>query len=841
MVHWFLGFIISLVCAAQIWAADSIELGESGALSVDMAIPTIATDDQASVDPLYWLTQEYSPEIYNDSLKPNPSIYWYKLDLHTQWPSSQTKNRIIVLENNILRHASFYLFKGNKLISSKILGLSDENTAIDDHMGLNFKGSYFEVSLQGQSEYTLLIRKQNDGPGLLPLTVFSQQEFEDYLNVRNLFWGGVMAILVAMALYNLIVYSLHPGKAYLWYLAFHTTCFFYFSGLNAYGYLIWPYWFQSWLAQNIMPLNFLLVFLILQFANHFLEAKTYARWHKKYVTPLSIISIIGAFISLFIKEYTMIPIFSLVQLVGTIFGITMGWVAYKNGLKAAKFFLLSWVFTLTGGAVGMGTAVGEIPANFFTLHGFLFGTMFELFLFSVALAYRIKDIEDHYLSRSYFYPDTNIVNFSYLKNKLPDYLKTIRKKHENIAIFIVNLEGYRELVSLYGPDALIKNYRFQTDLISEYIRRQDWAIAMPLPTGEKVYMAALPGEQVFLMMDMGENRKTDVIDKVISDLIQQSEIIQTTIQGKVKIQFCAGISFLEKDHSIPTAFRQAQVALLNSIESKKAFMFYDEEQDQEISNRTELVMDLHQAIKRGEIKLFIQPQYELNKNTISGGEILLRWTHTKKGPIGPATFIPLAEQSGLIFSITKYVIEESCKWLKQLKEEYPKFYNDFQLSINISALDIAEPQLLPFLQSTLFYYGIENKRIMLEVTESAVLNNSDLFISTIQKLRTLGFAISIDDFGTGYSSMQYLQTMKADEIKIDMTFVRGIHHDRINQNITRAIVQLAKATNSKTVAEGIESEMEAHTLRQLGCNDGQGFYWHRPLPISQFSAQFLSK
>ena len=840
MVRLYVLTILSILWTAQSWAVTSIVLDDTSPTPIQIDIPTAITDKYTTEDPTFWLKEDYSDKHYSDSLKPNPSVYWYKLNLQTTWPQDESRNRILILESHILRHASFHLFEGETLIKSKSLGLNDHNTEIDDHMGLNFKGSFIELPLNGEAQYTLLIRKQNDGPGLLPLTLLTPEDFENDIYVRNLFWGGVMAILIVMALYNLIVYSLHPSKAYLWYLAFHSTCFVYFSALNAYGYLIWPYWLQSWLAQNIMSLNFLVVFLILQFARHFLEIKTYAQWHHKYVNPLSFIALAGVFISLFVKEYTMIPIFSVIQLVGTVFGISMGWVAYKNGLKAAKFFLLSWVFTLTGGAIGMGTAVGEIPANFFTLHGFLFGTLCELFLFSVALAYRIKDIEDHFLSRSYFYPDTNIANFSYLKNKLPDYLPDIQKKHGHIAIFIFDLQGYRELVSLYGPDALTKNYRYQTDQISKFIQQQPWSIPMPFPSGEKVFIAALPGEQVFMMMDTGSNRDIEKVQEVMLDLLKQSEVIQDGLQGKIKIRFIAGISFLEEDDSIQKGFREAQVALLSCLQQQKNYLVYDANQDLAIANRTELVIDLDKAIKNGSLDLYIQPQYSLATNEIEGGEILLRWTHPEKGPIGPAIFIPLAEQSGLIFSITKLVIDEACKWLKQLKEQHPSFYNKFQLSINISALDIAEPQFLPYLQSTLFYYGIENQRIMLEVTESAVLNNADLFIETIQKLRTLGFPISIDDFGTGYSSMQYLQTMKAEEIKIDMTFVRDIHRNRINQDITRAIIQLAKATHSQTVAEGIESAEEAQALKQLSCEYGQGFYWQKPLPLSEFNAQFLS-
>ncbi len=127
--------------------------------------------------------------------------------------------------------------------------------------------------------------------------------------------------------------------------------------------------------------------------------------------------------------------------------------------------------------------------------------------------------------------------------------------------------------------------------------------------------------------------------------------------------------------------------------------------------------------------------------------------------------------------------------------------------------------------------------MILEVTESAVLSNADLFLKTIQKLKLLGFRISIDDFGTGYSSMQYLQTMKADELKIDMAFIRNIHNNLTSQNIARAIIQLAHSTGAKTVAEGIQTVEEMNCLQELKCEKAQGFYWSPAVPIKQFEKE----
>ena len=831
--------LFCLLFASTLWA-EVLVLDGRDVIPVPKNLPTALDKRPSVIKAEKRLNDSYDPSLYSESIKPNSNVYWYRLDLRSEFTQPDAQTRFLVLENHIIRHLTFFVFQSGKLLKQKQVGLNDEHNPAAQENPPPFKGSYIDFEIQNNQDITILIRKKNDGPGILPLSIYSEAGFEEWHKDRHLFWGAVMGILIAMALYNIIVFSLHPSKAYLWYLAFHTTTFLYFGGLNAYGYLLWPFAFQSWLAQNIMFLNYVLVFLIIQFSSQFLEIKTYAKWHKKFVTPLCTLAVIGAIISLFTEETTMIPYFLVVQLIGTTYGISMGWVALRNGLKAAKFFLLSWVFTLSGGAIGMGTAIGELPVTLLTIHGFLFGTLIELFLFSVALAFRMKDMEMQFLTRSFYYPDTQAANFSYIKNELPKHLPGITKKHHNIAILIFDIKGYRELVSLYGPDALALHYQLQTERMTAFIKKQNWAVAMPLPTGDQVYIAALPGEQIFLMVDTPSINDSDAFKPIVDDILRHFDQIQDSLDEKIKIQFNVGISHLGNDATINSAFKESQVALLSCLESNSQYQYYEPSQSDAIAQRSELIIELDKAIKAESMTLYIQPQYSLTNQKIISGEILLRWFHPTKGEISPARFIGLAEQSGLIFSITKFIIKESCIWLKQLKESKPNIYNQFQLSLNISALDIAEPQFIPYLQSTLFFYGIDNQRIMLEVTESAVLNNSDLFIETIHKLHTLGFAISIDDFGTGYSSMQYLQTMKADEIKIDMTFIRDINSNQVNQDITRAIIQLAKATNSQTVAEGIETPEELQTLKQLACEYGQGYFWTRPQPLSDFIEHFLS-
>jgi EAL domain-containing protein (putative c-di-GMP-specific phosphodiesterase class I) len=832
--------LLTLMLAFNGQALEVI-VDDSDRIDLDQILPTliVTNDSQLQPDQL----KSFSIQHYPESIKPSKNGSWYKLTITPHFSTSQSQHRTIAIGSHIIRHLHLYLYDKDTLIKHKEIGLINTHNKILHTDSTNYQGPRFDFNLQNGSPLTLLIYKQNDGPSILPMTLYSDKGLHKSEREINIFWGGILCILLVLALYNIIIYSIHPNNAYLWYIGFHSLAILYFGGLNGFGYLIFPLELQVFLAQNIMMLNFLVVFFLINFSATFLEIEKYAENFLRFIKPMNIVSIAGAFICLSTPEYITIPFFIVLQIFASILGISMAITSYRNNYKPAKFFLLSWSFTLTGAAIGMGTAIGQLPANFFNLHGFLFGTLAELFLFSVALAHRMKDTEHNMLSQSYFYPDTAMGNFSYLKKILPTLLPKLVEKHHQLVFITSEIHGLKELTSLYGPSALSDYYRSQTTLISEHIQGQPWAVPMMLPSKEIVHLVALPGEQIFLMAAVASHYSEAKIQEEVHGVIQALTIkfdeLTEASNHNVKIRLTSGCSIYTSSINFEDNFRQTQVALLTAQKQNNKSLFYSNRQDQTIKDLVSLMSDLECAIKHHVLELHIQPQFSLDKNTLNSGEILLRWLHPTQGYIGPHIFIPLAEKTGLVFEITQFVIENTCKWLRNLKNEHPDFYNNFEVSINLSALDMAQDQLIPYLQNTTEHYGIESNKIILEVTESAVLSNTDLFLHTIGQLKSLGFKVSIDDFGTGYSSMQYLQTMKADELKIDMTFVRGIHNNPVSQSIAKAIIQLAHATGATTVAEGIEAEEEMLCLRLLKCTKAQGYYCSQAIPLKQFEREYI--
>ncbi|MGR6875158.1 EAL domain-containing protein [Pseudomonas sp. HK3] len=826
-----------MICMILSHTAFSMEvlLDERERIQLRQPLPTIINQKNADHPPQYWLKQAYSLESFLPSTQPSPLTSWHKFTVKGHFNGQNSQQRIINIETHILRHLRVYLFDGDQLIKQNDLGLLDRT--FDSKK--TFTGNQLKFFIHNNQTLTLLIEKQNDGPAILPMSIYNEAGFNQLVRFQDTFWASIISVLIAMAIYNVLVYAMHPNSSYLWYLAFHTTAFCYFSALNGFGNLFWPQTIHIWLAQNIMFLNFILIFFVINFANTFLEAKDNAPWHYKYIQHFRFITALGAIFSLYATEYTMIPLFIVFQFLATLYGISMGVIALKNGYTPAKYFLISWIFTLSGGAIGMATVINVMTINFFTLHGFLFGTLLELFLLSVALASRMKHMEKSLLNQLYYYPDTRIANLNYLKYKLPENITNIKLQFTNPVFIIADIQGFREVVSLYGPNVLTDAYQKHTDHMTRYLASQSWAIPLPMPFGEAVYVMALPAEQILLLVDLPVVNTESSLESIIEDIVRESEQASNNKQHTSRIQFTLGCAILANS-DVQETFRQAQVALLSSLKANNKWMLYDTEQDQAISQRITMVNDLQMAINQNDLDVYIQPQVALCDEAICGGEMLLRWNHPKKGPISPSRFIPLAEQSGLVFQITQLVFIRSCRWLSQLKDN-DLLPNNFTISINLSVLDMAEPKLISFLKKTLDQFQLDSKHFILEVTESAAMENIDLFINTINEMKAMGFKISIDDFGTGYSSMMYLQNIDPNEIKIDMVFIRDIHLHPKKQHIVKAIVQLAHSNHAMIVAEGVENEHEFTCITSLQCDYAQGYHWCPAVPLLDFELQYLRK
>ncbi len=235
--------------------------------------------------------------------------------------------------------------------------------------------------------------------------------------------------------------------------------------------------------------------------------------------------------------------------------------------------------------------------------------------------------------------------------------------------------------------------------------------------------------------------------------------------------------------------------------------------------------------------LYYQPQVDYQGN-LMGAEALIRWNHPEKGLVSPDKFIPVAEECGLIQAVGSWVLEQAFIQLRQWDKQQAHLSH---LAINVSPRQFYHGDFMDILQRLVKQYQISPTRIMLEFTEGLLMNDVDVAINKIKKLKKLGYTFSIDDFGTGYSSLSYLKHLPVDQLKIDKSFVEDITNDKEDAVFVGTIIAIAQHMGLGVVAEGVESEMELEFLKQSGCHCYQGYYFSKPLPADQFFEQWLKK
>ncbi|MBX3626152.1 MAG: EAL domain-containing protein [Rhizobacter sp.] len=275
---------------------------------------------------------------------------------------------------------------------------------------------------------------------------------------------------------------------------------------------------------------------------------------------------------------------------------------------------------------------------------------------------------------------------------------------------------------------------------------------------------------------------------------------------------------------------RAEVAMYQSKRRNDGPVLYDPAFDAASSQTLTLLGELRHAVDHRELRLYLQPKLALDTGHVVGAEALLRWQHPQRGLVPPMQFIPFAEQTGFIRTLTLWVFEESARMWRVLNESGLRI----TISVNLSTRDLLDVELPQKFEALLVKHIVPAEGFCLEITESAIMDDPQRAMSTLERLSGLGFRLSIDDFGTGYSSLAYLKRLPVDEIKIDRSFVMSMEKDPNDARIVRSTIDLAHGLGLTVVAEGVENAQVWQLLREQACDEAQGFHMSRPLPSSEF-------
>jgi len=397
-------------------------------------------------------------------------------------------------------------------------------------------------------------------------------------------------------------------------------------------------------------------------------------------------------------------------------------------------------------------------------------------------------------------------------------LRTRGEHHASVAVLFFDLDDFKVVNDSLGHQAGDQLLAVVSERLRACLRPEDT-------------IARLGGDEFAVLLEdvAGEHDAVAAAERIAKSFRAQPATLAGGQQAFVGASI--GIALGTPGGDSPArVLRDADLAMYEAkAQGKGRHTLFQPGMEVRARDRMELENDLRHAAERGQLEVHYQPQVNMKDGRVRSVEALLRWHHPERGSIAPVEFIPIAEQSGLIIPVGQWVLDQACRHVAEWQRAYPAAH-DITVSVNLSVHQLNHPTLVADGTETLRASGLAARHLTLEITESALLIDTPVVSSALAKLRALGVRLAIDEFGTGYSSLSYLKHLNSDYLKIDKSFVDELGRNPDDEGIIRSIVTMAATLGITCVAEGVEDEEQLTLLRQLGCELGQGFYFHRPAP-----------
>jgi diguanylate cyclase (GGDEF)-like protein/PAS domain S-box-containing protein len=414
---------------------------------------------------------------------------------------------------------------------------------------------------------------------------------------------------------------------------------------------------------------------------------------------------------------------------------------------------------------------------------------------------------------------TNLPNRTLLDDRIKQSINFSQRNERSFAVLFLDLDHFKNVNDSLGHHIGDLMLIEVANRLMTVIRKEDT-------------VSRIGGDEFILLLQEIHADGAAYLAQKVNDSISAPFILK---ESELSITPSIGIALYPTDGDDPaTLLQAADSAMYQAKDSgRNRFQFFTKELFESTNKRLEIDNALRGAINRQELSLHYQPQFNITSGKLIGCEALLRWTHPNLGQISPAEFIPIAEDSGLILAIDRWVLHNAAK---QMAIWETQGILKFTVSVNLSAAQFHHQDLVSIVQGTLAEHHISAQHLELELTEGLMMEQVEDAISVIELLHEEGVQLSIDDFGTGYSSLSYLKRFKINKLKIDQSFVRDIASDPDDAAIVSTIVALANSLGLITIAEGVETQAQQTFLNEIGCNEMQGYLYSRPLPAAEFEA-----
>ena len=388
-----------------------------------------------------------------------------------------------------------------------------------------------------------------------------------------------------------------------------------------------------------------------------------------------------------------------------------------------------------------------------------------------------------------------------------------QREEPRLAVMVLNLDGFKPIMHRFGH------------AVGDNLLRQVAARLRAAVRDDDVVARAEGDEFLVLMVEPGDEHAMAQTAQRLSDAVRQPYLFE---EGEIELTASMGVAVYPDEPNPLRLVDHATEAMLTARSAGGAvYCFFQAGMERMVERQVALQRDLRHAIDRQELTLHFQPKIDAHNGQLCGVEALLRWRHPERGMVSPGEFIPVAERFGLIGRLGTWVLDEACRQARVWMDAGV----DIPVAVNVSVHQLRQADLEHKVREALRRHGVPARMLVLEITESVAMDNIEASLKVFDMLDAIGVQLSIDDFGTGYSSLAYLRRLPARQLKIDRCFVRDLDSGCADaQAIVQAVVRLAHALGLKVVAEGVETESQAQALRDLECDELQGFLFARPMP-----------
>ncbi len=844
---WLLSITVLLGLSLNAGAQNSVDVSVSGeritlGLHSDYLEDTenaLSIDTVKSTDSRFqW--QKISTETPNFGY--TDSAFWVHLRLSNG--SASTIERVVEIAYPVLDYIDFYQVNGDQIIKQYQVGDRRPFSA----RPIDHRNFVFPISIDAQSDSSLYIKVKSGSSLQLPISIASEREFfaSDQLElIRMCIYYGMMLVMI---LFNLFIFFSLKESMYFYYVSF-VFCFaavqFCLNGLA--GQYFWP---EASYIQDIGILVFVpsIVFFASLFARHFLDLQTHAPYANRFFQVMTGIAVLGVIGGL-VLDYEQSIKFSVIAVIPASLGcLLIGPYLWWKGHTIARFYTIAWA-SITIATVALALSkFGILPRTFLTENGLQFGSALEAILLSLALADRLNNERDQrfqaqkkmidesrqrqiaeqkLIYSALHHPLTGAPNRAFFENWFKQQIES-KKDIPEMTLGMFYLRRFHEVNKTLGHILADELLKLITQELNGMVKQLSGAVSLDEKEGNSHYIVAMEGVTfVILINNQGNPDPKETIHSIAMKLSEPLEFNGMAID----IGCISGTAaYIPYETDAPTLLRNAQIAIDMGERRGKLVTDYSSDINPYNARRLSLAGELRKAIDHDELALHFQPKVCSKTGKISGMEALLRWTHSEHGFIPPDEFIPIAEQTGVINPLTKWVINKALMQLNELRE----MGYELSVAVNISAVNLKEKHFPRVVQEGLEKYNIPASMLSLEVTETAMMDDPKRALSALKELNRLGVRLSIDDFGTGYSSLSYIKELPVQEIKIDRSFVMEMDSHNNDVIIVKTTINMCHDLGYDVVAEGVETSQTCHALSQMGCDYLQGYHLSRPLAFNDF-------